>query len=82
VKIDVVQNAKDQTFSLTIKIDQFKNLKEYDTLHHLINAIALDFDLDPEISVEDLKKIVAEAKAEEAEEIFIDIGASGIDLEF
>lgn len=82
MKIDVAQNTKDQTYTLTIKIDQFKNLKEYDVLHNLINAIALDFDLDPEITIEDLKNIVHEAKAESAEEIFIDIGNEGVDLEF
>jgi uncharacterized protein with von Willebrand factor type A (vWA) domain len=82
VKIDVTQNAKDQTYTLTIKLDQFKNLKEYDVLHNLINAISLDFDLDPEITVEDLKKIVTEARNEEAEEILIDIGNNGVDLEF
>lgn len=82
MKIDVAQNAKDHTYTLTIKIDQFKNLKEYDVLHNLINAISLDFDLDPEITIDDIKKIVAEAKNEEAEEVFIDIGPEGIDLEF
>jgi hypothetical protein len=82
VKIDVVQNAKDHTYTLTVKLDQFKSLKEYEVLHNLINAISLDFDLDPEISVEDLKKIVAEAKVEESEEVTIDIGKEGIDLEF
>jgi hypothetical protein len=82
VKIDVTQNAKDHTYTLTIKIEQFKNLKEYETLHNLINAISLDFDLDPEIAIDDLKNIVHEAKTEEAEEITIDIGPDGIDLEF
>jgi hypothetical protein len=82
VKIDITQNAKDHTYTLTIKLDQFKNLKEYDVLHNLINAISLDFDLDPEISVDDIKNIVAEAKKEEAEEVFIEIGKEGIDLEF
>jgi hypothetical protein len=82
VKIDITQNAKDHTYTLTIKLDQFKNLKEYEVLHNLINAISLDFDLDPEISVDDIKNIVAEAKKEEAEEVFIEIGKEGIDLEF
>ena len=82
MKIDVTQNAKDHTYTLTIKLDQFKNLKEYEVLHNLINAVSLDFDLDPEITIDDIKKIVSEAKAEEAEEIFIDIGKEGIDLEF
>jgi len=82
VKIDVTQNSKDHTYSLTIKIDQFKSLKEYETLFNLIAAISLDFDLDPEITIDDLKKIVAEAKSEEAEEIYIDLGPEGIDLEF
>ena len=82
MKIEVAQNAKDHTYTLTIKIDQFKNLKEYETLHNLINAISLDFDLDPEISIDDLKNIVHEAKAEESEVVFIDIGPNGIDLEF
>jgi hypothetical protein len=82
VKIDVAQNTKDHTYTLTIKIDQFKNLKEYEVLHNLINAIALDFDLDPEITIEDLKKIVTEAKTEESEIVTIDIGPDGIDLEF
>ena len=82
MKIDISQNSKDHTYNLTIKLDQFKNLKEYEVLHNLINAIALDFDLDPEITIEDLKKIVTEAKMEEAEEVFIDIGKDGIDLEF
>lgn len=82
MKIDVAQNGKDHTYTLTIKLDQFKNLKEYEVLHNLINAVSLDFDLDPEITIEDLKKIVHEAKNEEADEIFIDIGKEGIDLEF
>lgn len=82
MKIDVVQDAKDHTYTLTIKIDQFKTLRDYDVIHNLINAISLDFDLDPEISVEDLKNIVAEAKKEEAIEITCDIGPEGIDIEF
>jgi len=82
VKIDIVQDTKDHTYTLTIKVDQFKTLKDYDMLHNLINAISLDFDLDPEISVEDLKKIVAEAKKEDSLEVTCDIGPEGIDLEF
>jgi len=82
VKIDVVQDAKDHTYTLTVKLDQFKNLREYETIHNLINAISLDFDLDPEITIEDLKNIVAEAKKEEAEEVTCEIGPEGIDIEF
>lgn len=82
MKIDVVQDAKDHTYTITIKIDQFKTLRDYDTFHNLINAISLDFDLDPEISVEDLKNIVIEAKKEEAEEVTCEIGTDGIDVEF
>lgn len=82
MKIDVVQDAKDHTYTLTIKLDQFKNLREYETIHNLINAISLDFDLDPEISIEDLKNIVAEARKEEAEVITCEIGPEGIDIEF
>lgn len=82
MKIDVIQDAKDHKYTLTIKIDQFKTLRDYDTIHNLINAISLDFDLDPEISVEDLKNIVIEAKKEEAEEITCEIGTEGIDVEF
>jgi hypothetical protein len=82
MKIDVVQDAKDHTYTITIKIDQFKTLRDYETIHNLINAISLDFDLDPEISIEDLKNIVSEAKKEEAEEITCEIGTEGIDIEF
>lgn len=82
MKIDIQQDSKDHTFTLTIKIDQFKTQKDYETLHNLINAISLDFDLDPEISIEDLKKITSEARNEEAEEIVCDIGQDGIDVEF
>lgn len=82
MKIDITQNAKDQTYSLAIKVDQFKTLRDYEVLHNLINAISLDFDLDPEISIDDLKKIVADGKAEEAEEITCDIGKEGIDIEY
>ncbi len=82
MKIDVVQDAKDHTYTLTIKLDQFKNLREYETIHNLINAISLDFDLDPEISIEDLKDIVAEARKEEAEVVTCEIGPEGIDIEF
>lgn len=82
MKIDVVQDAKDQTYTLTVKLDQFKNLREYETIHNLINAISLDFDLDPEITIEDLKNIVAEAKKEEAEVVTCEIGPEGIDIEF
>lgn len=82
MKIDVVQDAKDHTYTFTIKIDQFKTLRDYEVLHNLINAISLDFDLDPEISIEDLKKIVAEAKKEESTEVTCDIGPDGIDIEF
>jgi FKBP-type peptidyl-prolyl cis-trans isomerase (trigger factor) len=82
VKIDVVQDAKDHTYTISVKIDQFKTLRDYEVIHNLINAISLDFDLDPEISVEDLKGIVAEAKKEEATEVTCDIGPEGIDIEF
>ncbi len=82
MKLDLTQNAKDHTFSLKVKIDQFKNLRDYEILHNLINALSLEFDLDPEISIDDLKNIVHEAKNEEAEEILCDIGANGIDIEF
>lgn len=82
MKIDVIQDAKDHTYTITIKIDQFKTLRDYETIHNMINAISLDFDLDPEISVEDLKNIVIEAKKEEAEEITCEIGTEGIDIEF
>ena len=82
MKIDVVQDAKDHTYTLTVKIDQFKTLRDYEVLHNLVNAISLDFDLDPEISVEDLKNIVAEAKKEESTEVTCEIGPEGIDVEF
>jgi hypothetical protein len=82
VKIDIVQDAKDHTYTLAVKIDQFKTLRDYEVIHNLINAISLDFDLDPEISMEDLKKIVADAKAEEALEVTCDIGPDGIDIEY
>ncbi len=82
MKIDVVQDAKDHTYTLTIKIDQFKTLRDYEVLHNLINAISLDFDLDPEIKVEDLKSIVHEAKNEESTEVTCEIGPEGIDIEF
>jgi len=82
VKIDIVQDAKDHTYTISIKIDQFKTLRDYETIHNLINAISLDFDLDPEISIEDLKKIVSETRAEEALEITCEIGPEGIDIEF
>ncbi|MGZ3788045.1 MAG: hypothetical protein ACXVLQ_05945 [Bacteriovorax sp.] len=82
MKIDVVQDAKDHTYTISIKIDQFKTLRDYEVIHNLINAISLDFDLDPEISIEDLKNIVIEARKEEAEEITCEIGPEGIDIEF
>ena len=82
MKLDVAQDAKDHSYTLTVKIDQFKTLKDYEVLHNLINAISLDFDLDPEISIDDLKAIVAEAKKEESAEITCEIGADGIDVEF
>lgn len=82
MKIDVAQDLKDHTYTIAIKIEQFKTLRDYEILHNLINAISLDFDLDPEISVDDLKKIVTEAKKEESEEITCEIGPEGIDIEF
>lgn len=82
MKIDITQDSKDHTFTITVKIEQFKTLKDYETLHNLISAISLDFDLDPEVTVEDLKNIVVEAKKEESEEIICDIGKDGIDVEF
>ncbi len=82
MKIDVAQDAKDHTYSIAIKIDQFKTLRDYELIHNLINAISLDFDLDPEISIEDLKNIVAEAKKEESDNITCEIGPEGIDVEF
>ncbi len=82
MKLDVVQDAKDHTYTLKVKIDQYKTLRDYEVMHNLINAISLDFDLDPEISIEDLKNIVAEARKEEAEEISCEIGPEGIDIEF
>lgn len=82
MKLDVVQDAKDHTYTITVKIEQFKSLRDYEVLHNLINAISLDFDLDPEISVEDLKNIVVEAKKEESTEISCEIGPEGIDVEF
>ena len=82
MKLDIVQDAKDHTFTVSVKIDQFKTLRDYEVLHNLINALSLEFDLDPEISVEDLKSIVHEAKNEESTEITCEIGPDGIDLEF
>lgn len=82
MKLDVVQDAKDHSYTLSVKLDQFKTLRDYELLHNLINAISLDFDLDPEISIDDLKNIVAEAKKEESLEITCEIGADGIDVEF
>lgn len=82
MKIDVVQDAKDHTYTISIKIEQFKTLRDYEVIHNLVNAISLDFDLDPEISIEDLKNIVVEARKEEAEEVTCEIGPDGIDIEF
>jgi len=82
VKFDLSQSIKDHTFTVKVKLDQFKNLRDYEVCHNLINALSLEFDLDPEITVEDLKNIVSEAKNEEAEEINCDIGPEGIDIEF
>ena len=82
MKLDVVQDAKDHTFTIAVKLDQFKTLRDYEIIHNLINALSLEFDLDPEISVEDLKKIVHEAKEEESSEITCEIGPDGIDVEF
>jgi hypothetical protein len=82
VKLDIVQDAKDHTFTICVKIEQFKTLRDYEILHNLINAISLDFDLDPEISIEDLKTIVADAKKEGSSEVECDIGPDGIDIEF
>ena len=82
MKLDIVQDAKDHTFTVSVKIDQFKTLRDYEVLHNLINALSLEFDLDPEISVEDLKTIVHEAKNEESTEITCEVGPDGIDLEF
>lgn len=82
MKLTISQDQKDHTFNLTIGIDQFKNLKEYETIHNLIQAISLDFDLDPEVTLEDLKNIVAEAKKEEAALLEIEIGPEGIDISF
>ena len=82
MKLDIVQDAKDHTFTVSVKIDQFKTLRDYEVLHNLINALSLEFDLDPEISVEDLKTIVHDAKNEESTEITCEVGPDGIDLEF
>ena len=82
MKLDVHQDAKTHTYTFAVKLDQFKTLRDYEVFHNIINAISLDFDLDPEISVEDLKNIVVEAKKEEALEITCEIGPDGIDIEF
>jgi hypothetical protein len=82
VKLDVVQDAKDHTFTIAVKLEQFKTLRDYEVIHNLINALSLEFDLDPEISVEDLKNIVHEAKNEESSEVTCEIGPDGIDIEF
>lgn len=82
MKLDIVQDPKNHTYTLAVKIDQFKTLRDYEVLHNLINTLSLEFDLDPEISVEDLKSIVHEAKNEESTEISCEIGPDGIDLEF
>lgn len=62
MKLDVVQDAKDHTYTLTVKIDQFKTLRDYEVLHNLINAISLDFDLDPENLGGRLKKYCCGSK--------------------
>lgn len=82
MKLDIVQDAKDHTFTIAVKLDQFKTLRDYEIIHNLINALSLEFDLDPEISVEDLKNIVHEAKNEESTEVTCEIGPDGIDVEF
>ncbi len=82
MRLDITQNSKDHTYLLKIKIDQLKTLKDYETLMNLINSLSLEFDLDPEMSLDDLKKIAQEAKNEEADELNCSIGTEGIDLEF
>ena len=82
MKLDIVQDAKNHTYTITIKVENFKTLRDYETIHNLINAISLDFDLDPEISLEDLKNITSEARKEESEEVTCEIGPNGIDISF
>lgn len=82
MKMDIDHDSKTDEYSVEVKITDLKTSKDYDLLHTVVNVFSMEFDLDPEIQVEDLRKIVQEARAEEAESIIIDISSEGVEVGF
>ncbi|MCB9062052.1 MAG: hypothetical protein H6622_11070 [Halobacteriovoraceae bacterium] len=79
MNIYINENVKDQMALITFFCDQFKVERDYILALNFICAVCGDFELDPEITPDDLKEIVQTAKEKEGEFTF-EISEEGIEV--
>lgn len=79
--IDLDFEAKDEQVKIMIALSNLKSLRDFRNTLYLIRACALDFDLEPELEIEDLEEISEKTAELEKDYFTVIIGPSEIEVD-
>ena len=79
--IDIDFEAKDEQVKIVIAIENLKILRDYRNALYVIRACALDFDLEPELEIEDLEEICEKTAELEKDHFTVIIGPTEIEVD-
>ncbi len=81
MKVDVDINHDTESFLITFNVKNFKSDRDYEIAHELVSCVCGDYNIDPELSVEDIIAITQDAKDKKAEEFIFEITEDGLEAE-
>ncbi|HLE11168.1 MAG: hypothetical protein A2504_16810 [Bdellovibrionales bacterium RIFOXYD12_FULL_39_22] len=81
MKVDVDMNLDSDSFIITFNIKNLKADKDYEVAHELVSCICGDYNIDPELSIEDIVGLVHDTKESGAEEFTFEISEEGLEAE-
>ena len=81
MKVEIDMSEQAQAAYMTFFIDEFKVPKDYVVALSFIYAISADFELAPELEVEDLLKMIEDFKEQGKDKFKFEIAEDGIEID-
>jgi hypothetical protein len=83
MNVDIQLNNKQQQYELTFNIDDISSSKDKTDICTIVACFAYDFELDPELEIDDIDEIINRALQEEKSKFTFEISEdNGIEVSF
>ncbi|MBT3981441.1 MAG: hypothetical protein HOE90_08815 [Bacteriovoracaceae bacterium] len=81
MKVNIDFDGKEQSTNLTFYHDQFNTDRDYNVAISIVQTFCADFDMDPELEVEDFKEIIIKSGEKESQKFTFIIDEEGIEVD-